>query len=66
MELLKAVGAPLKFADLEPPASKDEVYFAFMHACLTRNRLSLGDLLVFFQWDRQALWQLASEQTGVF
>ena len=31
--------------------------FAFMNASLMRKRLTLGDLLIFTDWDRESLWQ---------
>jgi hypothetical protein len=33
------------------------VRFAFLNAPLMRKRLTLGDLLIFFNWDRPALWE---------
>jgi glycerol-1-phosphate dehydrogenase [NAD(P)+] len=57
LKILEAVNAPLRFAKLEPPVSESSAKFAFFHAALTRRRLTLGDLLVFFQWDQQALWE---------
>jgi glycerol-1-phosphate dehydrogenase [NAD(P)+] len=55
-EIMAAAGAPLRFADLEPPAAEADVRFAFANAPLIRRRLTLGDLLVFFNWDAAALW----------
>lgn len=55
-EILRAVDSPLTFAELTPPASEREVKFAFLNAPLMRKRLTLGDLLVFFNWDREGLW----------
>jgi glycerol-1-phosphate dehydrogenase [NAD(P)+] len=55
-EILRAVAAPLRFADLVPPASEEQVRFAFMNAPLMRRRLTIGDLLIFLGWDRDALW----------
>jgi glycerol-1-phosphate dehydrogenase [NAD(P)+] len=57
LNILQAIGAPLRFAELEPPVSESAARFAFLNAPLTRRRLTLGDLLVFFQWDREALWK---------
>ena len=55
--ILRAIQAPLRFADLNPPASPAQVHFAYLNAPLMRKRLTLGDLLIFFGWDREALWQ---------
>ena len=57
LHILKAVDAPLRFAKLDPPLPESAVKFAFFNAPLTRRRLTLGDLLVFFHWDREALWE---------
>jgi glycerol-1-phosphate dehydrogenase [NAD(P)+] len=57
LEILQAVGAPLKFEQLDPPASEADVRFAFLNAPLMRKRLTLGDVLIFFGWDRNSLWE---------
>jgi glycerol-1-phosphate dehydrogenase [NAD(P)+] len=57
LKILEAVDAPLRFAELGPPVSESSAKFAFLHAALTRRRLTLGDLLIFFQWDQGALWE---------
>jgi glycerol-1-phosphate dehydrogenase [NAD(P)+] len=54
--LLYRLGAPLSFEELQPPVSEHVVRFAFLHAPLIRHRLTLGDLLIFLDWDREALW----------
>ena len=54
--LLSSLGSPLNFNELEPPVSEDAVRFSFLHAPLIRRRLTLGDLLIFLNWDREALW----------
>ena len=56
-EVLRAVDAPLTFEELRPPVSEAQVRFAFMNAPLMRKRLTLGDLLIFFRWDRERLWR---------
>jgi glycerol-1-phosphate dehydrogenase [NAD(P)+] len=56
-QIMRAVGAPLTFEQLTPPAGEDDVRFAFWNAPLIRKRLTLGDLLIFVQWDRDALWR---------
>jgi glycerol-1-phosphate dehydrogenase [NAD(P)+] len=55
-QVLRAIGSPLTFAELAPPAAEPEVEFAFLNAPLMRRRLTLGDLLLFLNWDREALW----------
>jgi glycerol-1-phosphate dehydrogenase [NAD(P)+] len=55
-EILRAIDAPLRFADLVPPAGEKQVRFAFMNAPLMRKRLTIGDLLIFLGWDREKLW----------
>jgi hypothetical protein len=57
LRILRAVDAPLRFADLEPPVAEDQARFAFLNAPFMRHRLTLGDLLVFFAWDRERLWE---------
>ena len=54
--LLSNLGSPLSFDELEPSVSEDAVRFAFHHAPLIRRRLTLGDLLIFLNWDRETLW----------
>lgn len=56
-QILRQVDAPLAFDTLTPPLSAKEVKFAFSHAPLIRRRLTIGDLFVFLDWDREALWQ---------
>ena len=56
-EILRAIDSPLTFAELAPPASEAQVKFAFLNAPLMRKRLTLGDVLLFVNWDREALWQ---------
>jgi hypothetical protein len=40
------------------------VKFAFTHAPLIRHRLTLGDLLVFLNWDTDDLWKRVSAAVG--
>lgn len=55
-EILRAIGAPLSFKELEPHFTEEEVKFAFMNGPLMRKRLTLGDILVFTGWNREMLW----------
>jgi glycerol-1-phosphate dehydrogenase [NAD(P)+] len=57
LDILRAVDAPLRFEELTPPVPRDSVQFAFLNAPLTRHRLTLGDLLIFLNWDRPVLWE---------
>jgi glycerol-1-phosphate dehydrogenase [NAD(P)+] len=56
-EILRAIDAPLTFDELAPPASEQQVKFAFLNAPLMRKRLTLGDVLLFANWDREGLWE---------
>lgn len=54
--ILRAVDAPLSFDQLTPPVSAEQVKFAFLTAPLIRRRLTLGDLFILLNWDRETLW----------
>lgn len=56
-DILLAVKAPTHWSELTPPVSESEARFAFMNASLTRNRLTIGDMLIFANWDRESLWK---------
>jgi glycerol-1-phosphate dehydrogenase [NAD(P)+] len=60
--ILKAVGSPLRFDELKPPVDQEAVRFAFLNAPLIRRRLTLGDLLIFFGSDREALFDKVWEE----
>ncbi|MCI0519589.1 MAG: iron-containing alcohol dehydrogenase [Chloroflexi bacterium] len=55
--ILQAVAAPTRWSQLAPPVDEARARFAFLHAALMRKRLTLGDLLIFTGWDREALWR---------
>jgi hypothetical protein len=57
LRILQDIEAPCSFQELVPPAGEKEARFAFLHAPLMRNRLTLGDALIFFGFDRHALWR---------
>ncbi|MBN1536801.1 MAG: iron-containing alcohol dehydrogenase [Anaerolineales bacterium] len=57
LDILQRVGAPLRFSELTPEITERKVHFAFLNAPLIRKRLTLGDLLIFFKWDRERLWE---------
>jgi glycerol-1-phosphate dehydrogenase [NAD(P)+] len=54
--ILHAIESPVHFDALTPAPSDAEVRFAFQNAPLIRRRFTLGDLLVFLNWDQQTLW----------
>jgi glycerol-1-phosphate dehydrogenase [NAD(P)+] len=56
LRILEAVQAPTRWSQLTPPVGEDEARFAFMNASLMRKRLTLGDLMIFMDWDREKLW----------
>jgi glycerol-1-phosphate dehydrogenase [NAD(P)+] len=56
VRILSRLDSPLSFDELEPPVSEEQVRFAFLNAPLIRRRTTLGDLLLFLDWDRGALW----------
>jgi len=57
LQILQMVGAPVRWSQLKPAIDEDSAHFAFMNASLMRKRLTLGDLLIFTQWDRESLWK---------
>jgi glycerol-1-phosphate dehydrogenase [NAD(P)+] len=63
-EILRAVAAPLTFAELHPPARSEAVRFAFENAPFMRRRLTVADLLVFFHLDRVRVWERAWGEPG--
>ena len=54
--ILKAVEAPRAFSELQPAVDEKDARFAFLHAPLMRKRLTLGDVLIFFVFNREELW----------
>jgi glycerol-1-phosphate dehydrogenase [NAD(P)+] len=57
LDILRAVESPLAFSALTPPMTEAQVKFAFLNAPLMRKRFSIGDLLVWLDWDRETLWR---------
>ncbi|HLO15631.1 MAG TPA: iron-containing alcohol dehydrogenase [Anaerolineales bacterium] len=57
LRILQAVHAPIRWSQLTPPIDEEQARFAFMNAPLMRKRLTLGDLLIFTNWDRESLWK---------
>jgi glycerol-1-phosphate dehydrogenase [NAD(P)+] len=62
VEILRAVGSPLWFDELQPPLGVEQAKFAFLNSPFIRQRLTLGDLLLFLGWDREVLWQRIWEE----
>jgi glycerol-1-phosphate dehydrogenase [NAD(P)+] len=56
LQILQKAGAPTRWSQLDPAISEEQVRFAFLNASLMRKRLTLGDILIFTQWDRARLW----------
>jgi glycerol-1-phosphate dehydrogenase [NAD(P)+] len=57
LSILRLIQAPEDFSELQPPQRESDVKFAFLNAPLMRKRFTLGDLLIFLQWDREKLWE---------
>lgn len=56
IQVLRAIDAPLHFDELTPPLPAEEIRFAFGQASFIRQRFTLGDLLIFLNWDLDRLW----------
>ncbi len=56
LRILEALGAPLNWSQLQPPVTPERARFAFLHAAFMRKRLTLGDLLIFTNWNRERVW----------
>ena len=56
VKILKAIDAPIRWEQLTPPVTIENARFSFLNASLMRKRLTIGDLLIFTGWDREALW----------
>ncbi len=57
LSILKAINAPIKWEMLVPEVQESAAHFAFMNASLMRKRMTIGDLFIFMNWDREALWK---------
>jgi glycerol-1-phosphate dehydrogenase [NAD(P)+] len=57
LQILQSVKAPIRWSELTPSIHEKQAHFAFMNASLMRKRLTLGDLLIFTNWDRANLWK---------
>lgn len=60
-QILRAISSPMHFDHLTPAPAAAEVQFAFFNAPLIRHRLTLGDLFVFLNWDKETLWAQVKE-----
>lgn len=54
--ILRRMHAPTHFEQLDPPLHEELIKFAFVNASWIRNRFTLGDLLLFLNWDLEELW----------
>jgi glycerol-1-phosphate dehydrogenase [NAD(P)+] len=63
-QIMIAAGLATDFPLLEPPIEAELARQAFLSAHWIRKRLTLGDLLYFLGWERQALWERASGMKG--
>jgi glycerol-1-phosphate dehydrogenase [NAD(P)+] len=57
LQILESVSAPGRWSELTPAVGEEQAHFAFMNASLMRKRLTLGDLMIFMDWDREDLWR---------
>ena len=57
IQILGQMDAPLNWSQLKPAMDAQRARFAFLHASLIRKRFTLGDLLIFLNWDRESLWK---------
>lgn len=62
--ILQAIEAPVDFDGLTPAPTEAEVRFAFQNAPLIRHRFTLGDLLLFLNWDQDTLWTQVNKSPG--
>ena len=63
--ILRAVNAPVQFSQCQPLLDETRVRYAFMSAPLMRKRLTLGDVLIFFRWNRDQLWKQIWEEEPI-
>ena len=57
LDILQKAGAPVRWSQLNPPIDEAQARFAFLNASLMRKRLTLGDILIFTNWDRDNIWK---------
>lgn len=57
VSILRTIQAPTAIEEMVPTLTADDLKFAFLNAPLIRKRMTLGDLLLFLNWEREALWQ---------
>ena len=61
LKILHAIASPVRFEELTPVPTENEVRLAFRNAPLIRRRFTIGDLFVFLNWDQEALWAQVNE-----
>jgi len=64
LQILQTVEAPMRWSQLTPSIDEKQAHFAFINASLMRKRLTLGDVLIFTNWDREAVWKFIWKQYG--
>jgi glycerol-1-phosphate dehydrogenase [NAD(P)+] len=57
LEIMHAIDSPLTFNAVVPPLTEAQARLAFLDSPLMRKRLTLGDLFIFLNWDRERLWR---------
>jgi glycerol-1-phosphate dehydrogenase [NAD(P)+] len=57
--IMVAAGLATDYPGLQPPVEPAQAERAFLSAHWIRKRFTLGDLLYFVGWDRQAVWEQA-------
>ena len=62
--IIRQVGLPETFTQLNPPVTESQARQAFLAAHWIRRRFTLGDLLFFVSWDRVRLWDAVREELG--
>lgn len=63
LEIMRAIDSPLTFSELVPPMTEAQARFAFMNSPLMRKRLTVGDLFIYLNWDREGLWRQVWKRT---
>jgi glycerol-1-phosphate dehydrogenase [NAD(P)+] len=63
LEIMRAIDSPLTFNVLVPPITEAQARLAFINSPLMRKRLTVGDLFIFLNWDRENLWKQVWKKT---
>ena len=57
LQILQVVEAPMRWSQLTPSIDEKLSHFAFINASLMPKPLTLGDVLIFTNWDRESIWK---------